>query len=35
MKCPMVLITRDPQDCIEDECCFWDIDPGKCQWMST
>jgi len=35
MKCPMVSITRDPQDCIEDKCYFWDLDHGKCKWMST
>jgi hypothetical protein len=35
MKCPMVSITRKPQDCIEDKCYFWDLDRGKCKWMST
>ena len=35
MKCPMVLITREPQDCIEDKCYFWDSDHGKCKWMRT
>ena len=34
MKCTMVSITRDPQDCIEDKCYFWDLDCGKCKWMS-
>ncbi len=35
MKCPMVSITREPQDCIEDKCYFWDLDNGKCKWLST
>jgi len=35
MKCPMVSITRDPQDCIEDKCYFWDLGHSKCKWMST
>jgi hypothetical protein len=35
MKCPMVCITREPQECIEDKCCFWDVDHGKCKWMET
>ena len=35
MKCPMVSINREPQDCIEDKCYFWEIDHNKCKWMST
>ena len=35
MKCPLVLITRVPQDCIEDKCYFWDLDHGKWKWMSN
>jgi len=35
MKRPMVSITREPQDCIEDKCYFWDLGHGKCKWMST
>jgi len=35
MKCPMVSITREPQDCIEDKCYFWDLDHCKCKWMET
>ena len=35
MKCPLVSITREPQDCIEDKCYFWGLDNGKCRWMST
>ena len=35
MKCTMVSITRDPQDCIEDKCYFWDLGHSKCKWMST
>ena len=35
MKCPIVSITREPQDCIEDKCYFWELDNGKCRWMST
>ena len=31
----MVSITREPHDCIEDKCYFWDLDHGKCKWMST
>jgi len=23
MNCPMVLITREPQKCIEDNCYWW------------
>ena len=34
MKCPMVSITRKPQDCIEEKCYFWDLDHNKCKWMS-
>jgi len=32
MKCPLVDITRVPQDCIEDKCYFWDLDHSKCKW---
>jgi len=35
MKCPMVSITRDPQDCIEDKCYFWDLGHNKCKWMQS
>ena len=35
MKCTMVYITREPQDCTEDKCYFWDFDRSKCKWMST
>ena len=31
MICPMVLRTREPQECIEDKCYFWK--DGKCSWM--
>jgi hypothetical protein len=33
MKCPMVLITREPQECIEDKCYFWNKKEKKCKWM--
>jgi len=32
MKCPMVLITREPQECIEDKCYFWNDEEKKCKW---
>ena len=35
MKCPMVSITRDAQDCIEGKCYFWNLDYSKCKWMQT
>jgi hypothetical protein len=35
MKCPLVSVTSEPQDCIEDKCYFWDVDLGKCKWMSS
>ena len=35
MKCPMVSITAEPQDCTEDKCYFWDIEKGKCKWIET
>jgi len=35
MKCPMISITGEPQDCIEEKCYFWDLDHDKCKWMST
>ena len=35
MKCPMVSITRKPQDCIEDKRYFWDGEQGKCKWIET
>ncbi len=35
MKCPMVSINRATQECIEDKCYFWELDNGKCKWMST
>jgi hypothetical protein len=35
MKCPIVYIMREPKDCIEDTCYFWDLDNTKCRWMST
>jgi len=35
MKCPMVYIIRESQDCIEDKCYFWDLSHGKCKWMSA
>jgi len=31
MDCPMVSITREPRDCIEDKCYFWDMDHNKCK----
>jgi hypothetical protein len=35
MKCPLVSITKEPKDCIEDKCYFWELDNSKCKWMST
>jgi hypothetical protein len=35
MKCPMVSINRVTQECIEEKFNFWELDPGKCRWMST
>ncbi len=35
MKCPMITISRESQDCIEDKCYFWDLGHDKCEWMST
>jgi hypothetical protein len=35
MKCPLVSKTRETRDCIKDKCYFWDLDHGKCKWMST
>jgi len=32
MKCPIVSINREPQDCIEEKCWFWK--DGKCSWIS-
>jgi len=32
MKCPMVQITRDPQECTEDKCYFWNGKEKKCKW---
>jgi hypothetical protein len=29
MKCVMILVNREPQDCIEDKCYFWDVKWGK------
>jgi len=29
----MVSITREPQDCIEEKCYYWDMDHSKCKWM--
>ena len=34
-RCPMVPITIEPQECIEDKCYFWDVAHGQCKWMST
>jgi hypothetical protein len=34
-KCPMVAIHIEPQDCIENKCCFWELDHSKCKWMQT
>ena len=33
MKYPLVSITAEPQDCIEDKCYFWDVDQDKCKWL--
>jgi len=33
MRCVLVAIHRDPQDCIEDKCYFWDKKKGKCKWL--
>ncbi len=30
MKCPLVKIAREPNDCIEDKCYFWKN--AKCSW---
>ena len=35
MKCPIVEIKREPKECIEGNCYFYDINTGKCKWMST
>jgi len=35
MKCPMVSINRETQDCIEDKCYFWDLENSKCKWMQS
>lgn len=32
MNCPMVLMTRKPQDCIEEKCYFWNEKEKKCKW---
>jgi hypothetical protein len=34
MKCPLVYIAMESQDCLEDKCYFWEIKNGKCKWMS-
>jgi hypothetical protein len=35
MKCSIVLITREPQDCIENKCYIYEIYIDKCRWLST
>jgi hypothetical protein len=32
MKCPIVLITRESQECIEEKCYFWKEKEKKCKW---
>ena len=34
MKCPLVSIKREPQECIENKCYFLEIGNNKCSWMS-
>ncbi len=34
MKCVMVAIHQEPQECIEDKCYFWDAEKGKCKWLA-
>ena len=35
MKCVMIPVNREPQDCIEEKCYWWDIKQGRCKWMKT
>ena len=35
MKCPLISITQESQDCIEDNFYFWNLGLGKCKWMQT
>jgi hypothetical protein len=32
MNCPMVLITRESQECTENKCYFWNEKEKKCKW---
>jgi hypothetical protein len=34
MNCIMVAVHRKPQECIEDNCYFWDTINGKCKWLT-
>ena len=34
MKCVLDDIHREPQECIEDKCYFWDKERGKCKWLT-
>ena len=34
MKCVMVDINRESQDCIEEKCYFWDGKKGRCKWLT-
>ena len=34
MKCVMVAIHRESQECTEDKCFFWDEKKGKCKWLT-
>jgi hypothetical protein len=31
----MVYIKSETQDCVEDNCVYWDLDHNKCKWMHT
>ncbi len=33
MKCVMIPITRESQECIKDKCYFWDKEHNKCKWV--
>jgi len=35
MKYPIGSITKEPKDCIEDKCYFWELDNNKYRWMTT
>lgn len=32
MNCPMVPVTREPQECIEDKCYWWNEKDKECKW---